>query len=165
MRTPCNSTLKEIVGMSAKVVKGFLLLVALVAVGLVLIRLNRVTLPDGAVPVVWDAEVCAHCKMHVGDPRFAAQVQTTTGEVLDFDDPGCLFDYLGSHHVSVHALYFRNYEGDGWLSESDVGFLPVQDSPMGYEIRAVPKDVAGAHGIDWAERQVIDRPHRQPGGS
>ncbi|MGB8224833.1 MAG: hypothetical protein WCF10_19745 [Polyangiales bacterium] len=151
--------------MSAKVVKAFLLLVALVAVGLVLIRFNRVTLPEGAVPVVWDAEVCAHCKMHVGDPRFAAQVQTTAGEILDFDDPGCLFDYLGSHDVSVHALYFRNYEGDGWLSESDVGFLPVQDSPMGYGIRAVPKDVAGTHGIDWAERQVMDWPHRQPGGS
>jgi len=149
--------------MSGKAIRGLLLLVALVALGLALIRFNQVTLPEGAVPVVWDAEVCAHCKMHIGDPRFAAQIQTSTGEVLNFDDPGCLFDYLGSHDISVHALYFRNYEGDGWLGESDVRFLPVEDSPMGYGIRAVPKDVPEAHSIDWAKRQVMDRPHHQHG--
>jgi hypothetical protein len=151
--------------MSTKVSKGLLLLAALVAIGLAFVRFNRVTLPEGAVPVVWDGEVCAHCKMHVGDPRFAAQLQTTAGDVSNFDDPGCLFDYLASHDVSVHALYFRNYEDDNWLSESDVGFLTVKDSPMGYGIRAVPKDTPEARDADWAKHQMMDRPHHQHGGS
>jgi hypothetical protein len=151
--------------MSTKAIKTLVLLAVLVAIVLVFVRFNRVTLPEGAVSVVWDSEVCAHCKMHVGDPRFAAQLQTTTGDVLNFDDPGCLFDYLDSHDVSVHALYFRDHEGDGWLSESDVGFLPVEDSPMGYGIRAVPKDTSGARDIDWAQRQVRTQPHHQHGGS
>jgi copper chaperone NosL len=151
--------------MSTKVVKGLLLLIALFAIGVAFVRFNQVTLPEGAVPIVWDGEVCGHCKMHVGDPRFAAQLQTTSGDVLNFDDPGCLFDYLQSHEASIHALYFRNYDEDGWLAESDAGFLPVEDSPMGYGIRAVSKKTPEAQGIDWAKSQVMGRPHHERGGS
>jgi copper chaperone NosL len=151
--------------MSTKLIKGLLLLIALIAIVVAFVRFNQVTLPEGAIPVVWDGEVCGHCKMHVGDPRFAAQLQTTSGDVLNFDDPGCLLDYLQSRQVPVHALYFRNYDGDGWLTESEVGFLPVEDSPMGYGIRAVPKDTPEAQDLDWAKGQVVNRPHHQHGGS
>jgi hypothetical protein len=151
--------------MSAKVIKVFLLVIALLAIGVVFVRFNQVMLPEGAVPVVWDGEVCGHCKMHVGDPRFAAQLQTTSGDVLNFDDPGCLFDYLQSHEVSAHAIYFRNYDEDGWLTESEVAFLPVEDSPMGYGIRAVSKGTPEAQDIDWAKGQVMNRPHQEHGGS
>ena len=151
--------------MSTNVIKGLLLLIALVAIGVAFVRFNRVTLPEGPVPVVWDGEVCWHCKMHVGDPRFAAQLQTTSGDVLNFDDPGCLFEYLQSHEVSTHALYFRNYDEDGWLTESEAGFLPVEDSPMGYGIRAVSKETPEAQDIDWAKGQVMNRPHQEHGGS
>src|SRR5690606_20502637 len=37
--------------------------------------------PEGPVDVAWDHDVCAECRMHVGDPRFAAQLHTTDGEV------------------------------------------------------------------------------------
>jgi copper chaperone NosL len=151
--------------MPTKVIKGLLLVIALIAIGIAFVRFNQVSLPEGAVPVVWDGEVCEDCKMHVGDPRFAAQLQTTAGDVLNFDDPGCLFDYLQSHEVSVHALYFRNYVEDGWLTESEAAFLPVEDSPMGYGIRAVPKDTPEAHDVDWAKGQVINRPDHGHGGS
>jgi hypothetical protein len=151
--------------MSTNVIKGLLLLCALVAIGVAFVRFNRVMLPEGAVPVVWDGEVCGHCKMHVGDPRFAAQLQTTSGDVLNFDDPGCLFEYLQSHEVSAHAIYFRNYDEDGWLTESEAGFLPVEDSPMGYGIRAVSKGTPEAQDIDWAKGQVMSRPHQEHGGS
>ncbi len=151
--------------MSARVIKVFLLVIALLAIGVVFVRFNQVMLPEGAVPVVWDGEVCGHCKMHVGDPRFATQLQTTSGDVLNFDDPGCLFDYLQSHEVSAHAIYFRNYDEDGWLTESEVAFLPVEDSPMGYGIRAVSKGTPEAQDIDWAKGQVMNRPHQEHGGS
>lgn len=151
--------------MSAKIAKILLSVAALVAIGFVAVQFNQVTLPEGAVPVVWDSEVCGDCKMHVGDPRFAAQLQTTTGDVLNFDDPGCLLEYIQSHEASAHAIYFRNYDEDGWLAESEVGFLPVEDSPMGYGIRAVPKGTPEAQDIAWAKKQVSDRPHGQHGGS
>lgn len=146
-------------------IKGLLVVVALVAAGVAFMRFNQPTLSDGPVPIVWDSEVCAHCKMHVGDPRFAAQLHTSEGDVMSFDDPGCLFDYLQGSKAPVHALYFRNYDTDGWLTEAGVGFLPVDDSPMGYGIRAVPKDTPGARDLAWAKEQVMSRPHQQHGGT
>lgn len=149
--------------MGTRIIKVVLLTLAVVVAVMAFVRFNRVSLPETAVPVVWDSEVCGHCKMHVGDPRFAAQLQTVDGDILNFDDPGCLFDYLDSREVSVHALYFRNHLGDGWLSEADVAFLPAEDSPMGYGIRAVPKQTPDAHDIDWAKQRVKSRPHHSHG--
>lgn len=151
--------------MAKTIIKVLLLALAAVVAVMAFMRFNEATLPEGAVPVVWDSEVCGHCKMHVGDPRFAAQLQTTEGDVLNFDDPGCLFDYIDSHSASVHALYFRNHLEDGWLSESEAGFLPVDESPMGYGIRAVPKGTPDAQDIDWAKERVTSRPHHQHGGT
>jgi hypothetical protein len=151
--------------MPKRLIKGLLIVIALVAAGVAFVRFNQPTLSDGPVPIVWDRQVCAHCKMHVGDPRFAAQLHTSEGDVMSFDDPGCLFDYLHGNEAHVHALYFRNYDADGWLTEAEVGFLPVDDSPMGYGIRAVPKDTAGAHDLAWAKEQVMSRPHHRHGGT
>ena len=50
---------------SANLRKVILVVVALLFVGTLLIRLNRVSLPEGPVPIVWDGEGCGHCKMHV----------------------------------------------------------------------------------------------------
>ena len=66
-------------------IKGLLVVIALVAAGVAFVRFNQPTLSDGPVPIVWDSQVCAHCKMHVGDPRFAAQLHTTEGDVMSFD--------------------------------------------------------------------------------
>lgn len=151
--------------MSKKIIKVLLLALAAVVAVMAFMRFNEASLPEGAVPVVWDSEVCGHCKMHVGDPRFAAQLQTSEGDVLNFDDPGCLFDYLDSHAVAVHALYFRNHLEDGWLSESEVGFLPADESPMGYGIRAVPQGTPDAQSIDWAKERVKNRPDHPHGGT
>ena len=140
-----------------------LLVIALVALAFAFVRYNRVTLPEGPVPVVWDGEVCTYCKMHVGDPRFAAQLQTAEGEVLNFDDPGCLFEYLASHAPAIHALYFRNHRSDGWLREDEVGFVEVDDSPMGYGLAAVPRESPGAQSIDWARARVEARSHHHHG--
>lgn len=143
--------------MPKTLVKIGLLGIAMAVAVIAVVRLNEVSLPEGPVPIVWDDEVCAHCKMHVGDPRFAAQLQTVDGHVLNFDDPGCLFDYLEGHEVQTHELYFRDHRSDGWLSQAEAGFIVVDGSPMGYGIAAVKKGSPDARGIEWARDQVSVR--------
>ena len=43
--------------MSTKIIKVILFTVTLVVLGVALVKFNQVTLPEGAVPVVWDGEV------------------------------------------------------------------------------------------------------------
>ena len=146
---------------SASAIKIILAAVAVLLVGIVLTRLNRVSVPEGPVPVVWDREVCEHCKMHVGDPRFAAQLQAVNGTVMSFDDPGCLAAYLDAHPIELHAIYFRDYDGQQWLSQSETGFVSVDDSPMGYGIAAVDRDTPGAHDWEWARERALEREQQQ----
>lgn len=148
---------------SASATKVIVAAVAVLLVGIVLIRLNRVSLPEGPVPVVWDREVCQHCKMHVGDPRFAAQLQASNATVMSFDDPGCLAAYLDAHPMEVHAIYFRDYEHEKWLSQSEAGFVPVDDSPMGYGIAAVTRDTPGARDWEWARGRALERDQHPEG--
>ena len=146
---------------AAKAIRVLFVAAAVVFAGVLLVRLNRVALPDGPVDVVWDHEVCAHCKMHIGDPRFAAQLQDATGRVLNFDDPGCLVEYLEGHSTDLHASYVRDHEGNRWLSASEAGFLPVEDSPMGYGVRAVDRNTPGANDWAWARAQALARKQRE----
>lgn len=112
-------------------------------------------LPSGPLPVVWDKESCGHCHMHVGEPRFAAQLQTTTGEVLNFDDPGCLLYYRAKQNPGVHAMYFHHVYEDRWLEMEQVGFVAVDSSPMGYNFGAVGKEVPNAIPLQVAEQKIL----------
>lgn len=146
---------------SATATKVVLAVTVVLLAGIALAQLNRASLPGAAVPIIWDREVCQHCKMHIGDPRFAAQLQTPTGVILNFDDPGCLADYLAANPTEVHAMYFRNHESDEWLSQSEAGFLPVEDSPMGYGIRAVSRESTGAQDWEWARARALEHKQRR----
>ena len=114
-------------------------------------------LPSGPVPIIWDKEACAHCHMHVGEPRFAAQLQTKQGDILNFDDPGCLLQYRGQRKPDVHAIYFHDLESDRWLKEAEVGFVPVDPTPMGYNLGAVPKHTPSALSMSDASQVVLSK--------
>jgi hypothetical protein len=101
-------------------------------------------LPEGPVEVLWDREACAHCRMHVGEPAFAAQLQLKDGRVLHFDDPGCLLRYEADTHPDVHAVWFHHSRTDAWLPRDRTAFMPVSPTPMGYGLGAVEVGAPGA---------------------
>jgi hypothetical protein len=115
-------------------------------------------LPDGPVPVAWDREVCAHCHMQVSEMAFAVQLQTSDGEVVNFDDPGCFFLYLDGERPAVHEVWFHDSRGDRWLRRSEVGFVPAAATPMNLGFAAVARDVPGALTFDEARARVAARP-------
>jgi copper chaperone NosL len=134
-------------------VLGALGLAVLVLVAVV-VRAQR--LPEGPQPVAWDAEACTHCHMLIGEPGFAAQLQTDDGRVLDFDDPGCLLRYLADDKPHVHALWFHHGHEDRWIPGAEVAFRRVATSPMGWGLAAV--DRREPHDLDRAaaERRVAE---------
>jgi copper chaperone NosL len=101
--------------------------------------------PAGPRPVVWDREACAHCHMLVGDPAYAAQLQTADGESLVFDDPGCLFGYLDDREPKGASIWFHHRTDDRWLRAPEVAFVPAR-TPMGHGLAAVDPGTPGARG-------------------
>jgi len=48
----------------------------------------------GPVPLRWGEESCRHCHMTLADKRFGAEIVTTRGRDLSFDDAGCAAEAL-----------------------------------------------------------------------
>jgi hypothetical protein len=110
--------------------------------------------PEGPVQVVWDRAACAHCRMHVGEPGFAAQLQTKDGRVLFFDDPGCLLRYEDEVHPEVHAVYFHHVSEDRWLPREGTAFVQADPTPMGYGLGAVETGTSGSISFEAARAQL-----------
>ncbi len=141
--------------------KAFAGLLALAVVFIIGFAVRRAqALPEGPQLVGWDREGCAECHMLIGDKHFAAQLQTATGEVLNFDDPGCLMTYIAEQHSQIHALYFRDSKSDEWLTSEQAGFVLTAQSPMGYGLACVRKSAPGALSYSGALDKVQ---HAEPG--
>ena len=93
--------------------------------------------------------------MHVGEPPFAAQLTTKTGETLAFDDPGCLFHYVEEHGPDVHAIWFHHVREDRWIAAAEVAFTAIEPTPMGFGIGAVDAGTAAAIDLEGARRRCL----------
>lgn len=116
--------------------------------------------PAGPVEPSWDRTACAHCRMHLSEPAFAAQLQLASGELLFFDDPGCLFAWRAAASPADSAggiAYFHRHDGAGWLAEHEAAFASLTPTPMGWGLAAVPATAPGAISVADAERRVRER--------
>ena len=91
---------------------------------------------EGPVPVPLDRVSCARCGMLVSDLAFAGELQTRGGEVLFYDDPGCLLLHAEERAPDVAALWFHAHDAERWLSAEEVSFAPIDPTPMGYGLAA-----------------------------
>jgi len=118
---------------------------ALVGLGLVLREVSLAQRPpQGPVPVPWDRVACAHCRMLVSEPRFAAQAHLRGGAVHHFDDPGCALLWAEEHADALHELWFRDSASERWLRRGEAGFVAAEPTPMGYGLAARPLSDAAA---------------------
>jgi hypothetical protein len=132
-----------------------------VSAGIAMLVVRAQSLPLGPEVIAWDREACAHCHMHIGEPRFAAQLQTRDGRIVNFDDPGCLLSFVVERAPAVHAIYFHSYERDEWLRASDVGFVRRDPTPMGFGLVAVSRGTSGAMTYSQALDRVRTRGARR----
>jgi copper chaperone NosL len=112
--------------------------------------------------ILWDREVCAQCGMTISDHRFACQLQTSAGDIYDFDDPGCLLTFLHRRHPRIRAIYFHALNASAWFKYPEVAFLPGQQTPMGYGLGAVAIGTSSALSFEAAQNHVVNRRRERP---
>ncbi|HSM14084.1 MAG TPA: hypothetical protein VLA66_08440 [Thermoanaerobaculia bacterium] len=141
---------------------GAALVLAALGTGAALVLAWLESPPSGPVEPVWDRQACAYCSMHLGERGFAAQLQTDDGEVLFFDDPGCLLLWRSEHPDRQGAAYFHAHDAELWLPESGTGFVRVEISPMGWGFAAVEAGTPGATSVAEVEASLFNGASRAP---
>jgi len=131
----------------------FALVAALVG-GIVVLLRGGGGLPDAVQPIAWSRQPCAHGQMLIGEPRAAAQLITTDGEVRSFDDPGCALRYLTEVRPALHQMWFHHAHTDRWVPLAEVGFQTGGTTPMGSGLRAVEASTPGAVDVATARAHL-----------
>ena len=137
------------------------LAIALAVVAVVLL-LERA--PGGPVEPAWDRQACAHCRMHLSERGFAAQLQDARGEVWFFDDPGCLWLWQRDHGAAAAEIYYHHLREERWLTEAQAGFARVETTPMGWGFGAVERSAADALAPETARAEVLAGSGRKGAG-
>jgi copper chaperone NosL len=99
--------------------------------------------PPAPRPIAYGDEPCRHCHMTITDPRFAAELVTSTGKVYVFDDVGCLTAFVHEGTVpasQVHGLWVYDYlQPDSLLDARQALYLRVDTlaTPMASHLAAL----------------------------
>jgi copper chaperone NosL len=94
-------------------------------------------------PVHLGSEECAHCRMVITEPQFAAQALNSKGKAFKFDAVECLASWVLSGEVSgsdLHSLWVADHEEpSSWLRVEEASFLrsDAVHSPMGMGLIAL----------------------------
>lgn len=159
MRT--KSFTRSMTGRRAGAAAAPMLLIGCVVLGVIaFVVLSNHKPADGPVPVVWDKTPCAFCAMHIGDPRFAAQLATEDGTTYFYDDPGCLFLHqraLAAVDTGIRARWFHELDRDAWLEAAEVAFQRSEYSPMDYGFGAVRQGSPDSITLDSAATEVFGK--------
>lgn len=115
-------------------------------------------------PVHLGAEECAHCRMVISEPQFAAQALNAKGKAYKFDAVECLATWVLAGEVpeeEIHSLWVADH-GDParWVRVEDATFLRTDavHTPMGMGIIALGDAAAadeqraarGGEVLDWS---------------
>lgn len=89
---------------------------------------------DPGIPYIdYGAAECAACRMTVSDPRYAAAVRDTEGEVRAFDSIECLITYLREAPRPGLEIWVADHAGTDGLHPAETMTVVLADfqSPMG----------------------------------
>lgn len=128
-------------------------LAAALAVAVAVLLLERA--PRGPVEPAWDRQACVHCRMHLSERAFAAQLHDAEGEVHYFDDPGCLWLWQEEKGIAPAAIWYHHLRAERWLAEAEAGFVRVEPTPMGWGFGAVERNEPGAVALAAARAEVL----------
>lgn len=119
-----------------------------------------------------ETDVCPECRMTVVPTGYAAESVDRDGQVLVYDDVGCLAVYVHDHPAAFVGAKFYVQDAGAALAGTPPGWLPLETAvlvraddvptPMNYSWHAFATDAAarafaGAHpGARVAEGQALD---------
>jgi len=96
----------------------------------------------GPEPLGWNEVACAHCHMTLADRRFGAEIVTTRGRMLQFDDAGCVAEHLSTRAIGldeVSSIWVIDYTRPDTLIDATTAHFAQSEAfrtPMGSGLAA-----------------------------
>lgn len=110
------------------------------------------------VPILYDVDACAFCRMQISDPRFGAEIVTKHGKPIKFDSIECLVSYYKQSIAAgdVASVWVSDFTHPGTLIDASTArFVDLGPgrAPMGRGWAAIP-NAAAAPALGVADTAV-----------
>ena len=92
----------------------------------------------GAEPINYGRDVCGHCRMHLSQAGFAAELRDRDGTLTKYDDIGCMLQAMVALHHEVPEAWVEDHDSGGFLPLLSARLVRSEriETPMGYGIVA-----------------------------
>ena len=92
----------------------------------------------GPEPITYGRDACAHCRMHLSQPGFAAELRDSSGALTKYDDIGCMLQAMVALHHEVPEVWVEDHDSGGFLPLLSARLVRSEriETPMGYGIVA-----------------------------
>ena len=101
----------------------------------------------GSEPINYGRDVCAHCRMHLSQAGFAAELRDRDGTLTKYDDIGCMLHAMLALHHEVPEAWVEDHDGGGFVPLLSASLVHSDrlETPMGSGIVAFKDQAAAAH--------------------
>jgi copper chaperone NosL len=85
-------------------------------------------------PIHIGEDMCAHCRMAIIEPQFAAEIVWSSGEVSKYDDLICLAKGVkSSENANIQQIFLQDYLTREWVSRDQALVVKASavQTPMG----------------------------------
>ncbi|MDO8896187.1 MAG: hypothetical protein Q7V19_00945 [Bacteroidales bacterium] len=107
----------------------------------------------------FDRDICVLCLMGLADPKYSAQSINTRGDIVWFDDLGCLIFFMESPDWErfggeTAVSYIADSETGEWLKVEEAWYTYGKQTPMGYGYSAVKQKVDTAFDYPTTVKRI-----------
>jgi copper chaperone NosL len=85
-------------------------------------------------------DMCSFCRMSISEKRYVAEFIDDDGQVLKFDDIGCMASFVQQkkNRAPIRATFVMDFDAREWLKAEDAFYVRSSefDTPMGFGIVA-----------------------------
>ena len=77
-------------------------------------------------------DICASCKMAISEKRYAAELIDRDGELLRFDDIGCMLRWVEGQPHEATAYFVADFDSRKWVRAEEAYYVrsPELKTPM-----------------------------------
>ena len=79
-------------------------------------------------------DMCSYCKMAISEKQYAAELIDSDGQVLKFDDIGCLLSFIKKRSINVSgaSLFVMDFDQRQWIKADNAYYVrsPQLTTPM-----------------------------------
>lgn len=138
-------------------IQGFILIFSLLATSISCTR----NIDQSPRDINFDRDICVLCLMGLADQKYSAQSINSRGDVLWYDDLGCLIFYMESPDWERYGgdeavSYIADSKTGEWLRVEEAWYTYGDQTPMGYGYAAHRHQSDSSYNYSTTRQRILD---------